>query len=128
MGIPPSFGPLNQLPLYPLKYLVAVLDALGPLIKIRQLKGMAGGGKTTPIPIPIPERLRRRYAIQWILDNSDKRIEVKLADRMAKEIIAVAEGTSSAWDRRAQTHKMAVTARVNVKLLVNPPRKMGTKF
>ena len=88
---------------------------------------MAGGGKSTPIPVPLNLKLRRRNALNWILENADKRIEAKLADRVAREIIAVAEGTSSAWDKRLMTHKAAVTARANVKILSRPPQKSGTR-
>ena len=75
-----------------------------------------------PIPQPLSIRQRRRQAIQWILDASAKRRDVKLGDRVAKEIIAVAEGQSGVWDRRALLHRMATSARSNVRL--GPVRKM----
>lgn len=61
--------------------------------------------------------MRRKAAIKWILDSADKRNEVRLADRVSREIINVAEGTSSAWDKRQIVHKTAVAARVNVKAM-----------
>jgi ribosomal protein S7 len=70
-----------------------------------------------PIPIPIRVALRRRAAIKWVLETADKRTEAKLADRVSREIIGVAEGTSSVWDKRQAVHKLAVTARVNVRVL-----------
>jgi small subunit ribosomal protein S7 len=103
--------------------MTAVFDSVGPLIRIRQQKGIAGGGKTLPIPMPIPIRLRRRAAMKWILGSAEKRIEVKLADRVSREIISVAEGTSSAWEKRQAMHKTAVTARVNVKAMLAPRKR-----
>jgi small subunit ribosomal protein S7 len=119
----PSAGPLNLLPLSPIQYLTSVLDSLAPLIKIRQQKGIAGGGKSLPIPVPIGVKLRRRTALKWILGNADKRMETKLADRVSREIINVAEGSSSAWEKRQAIHRMAVTSRVNVKVLTIGPRR-----
>lgn len=93
------------------------MDSVAPLVKIRQQKGLAGGGKALPIPEPIGVKMRRKAAIKWILDSADKRNEVRLADRVSREIINVAEGTSSAWDKRQIVHKTAVAARVNVKAM-----------
>ena len=56
--------------------------------------------------------------MRWVLESADKRPEVKLANRVSREIINVAEGTSSAWDKRQAVHKAALTARVNVKALL----------
>ncbi|RMZ90416.1 hypothetical protein DV736_g2352, partial [Chaetothyriales sp. CBS 134916] len=105
--------PREQLPLSPIQYLTAAVDSVAPLVKIRQQKGMAGGGASTPIPIPLRVKQRRRTAIQWILQAAEARKETKLADRLAKEIIKVADGTSSAWEKRQQVHRLAVVARSN---------------
>lgn len=61
--------------------------------------------------------------MKWVLSSADKRSEVKLADRVSREIIGVAEGTSSAWTKRMAAHKTAVTARINVKAIMNGPRR-----
>jgi small subunit ribosomal protein S7 len=84
---------------------------------------MAGGGKALPIPVPIGIRWRRKAAMKWILDSADKRTEVRLADRVSREIINVAEGTSSAWDKRQLVHKQAMTARANIKAMMAPGRR-----
>jgi ribosomal protein S7 len=111
-----TFTSASQLPLSPIEYLTATIDSVAPLLKIRQQRGLAGGGASVPIPIPLGIKQRRRTAMQWILAGAEKRRDTKLADRVAKEIIAVAEGKSSIWDRRAQVHKLAVTARSNVRI------------
>ncbi len=61
--------------------------------------------------------------MKWVLGSADKRNEAKLADRVSREIISVAEGTSSVWDKRQAVHKTAVTARVNVKAMTMGPRR-----
>lgn len=107
--------PRTSLPLQPLAYLTTVIDSVAPILKIRQQRGIAGGGASTPIPVPLGLRQRRRQAIQWILEAADKRRETKLADRVAKEIISVAEGKSGVWERRALVHRLAVSARSNIR-------------
>lgn len=107
--------PRDALPLEPVKYLTAVVDSVAPLVKIRQQKGVLGGGQSMPIPVPLTQRQRRRTAIQWILAAAENRRELALADRVAKEIINVAEGRSGAWERRQRVHKLAISARANVK-------------
>ena len=111
-----SFPPAQVLPLSPIQYLTAAIDSVAPLVKIRQQRGVMGGGASLPIPVPLGVKQRRRVAMQWILGSADKRTESRLADRVSREIIAVAEGRSSAWERRATVHKLSVTARSNVRL------------
>ncbi|KAJ9499141.1 hypothetical protein LTR99_005236 [Exophiala xenobiotica] len=107
--------PREALPLEPVKYLTAVIDSVAPLVKIRQQKGVLGGGASMPIPVPLSLRQRRRAAIQWILTAAESRKELALSDRVAKEIINVAEGRSGAWERRQRVHKLAISARSNIK-------------
>ncbi|RMD41762.1 hypothetical protein DV735_g3357, partial [Chaetothyriales sp. CBS 134920] len=114
--------PREQLPLSPIQYLTAAIDSVAPLVKIRQQKGMAGGGASTPIPVPLRVKQRRRTAIQWILQAAESRKETRLAERLAKEIIKVADGTSSAWEKRQQVHRLAVVARSNIRLTMRRKR------
>ena len=110
-----STVPHAALPLSPVQYLTAAIDSVAPLIKIRQQRGVLGGGASMQIPIPLGVRQRRRAAIKWILSSAEKRKEPKVADRVAKEIMNVAEGRSGAWDRRGLIHKQGISARANVR-------------
>jgi ribosomal protein S7 len=111
LSVPP--GP--QLPLHPLLYLTSIVDSVAPLMKIRQQKGIAGGGAALQVPVPLVMRQRRRTAIKWILDAADRRRDSKLAQRVANELVAVAEGRSSVWDKREQAHKIGTAGRSNLK-------------
>lgn len=58
--------------------------------------------------------------MMWILDAVSKRKSEgsgrgMFARKVAKEIIAIAEGRSAVWDRRTAIHKMAIGARANLK-------------
>ncbi|KAK5944138.1 hypothetical protein PMZ80_003419 [Knufia obscura] len=107
--------PRSTLPLHPIEYLTTIIDSIAPLVKIRQQKGLAGGGASLPIPVPLGVRQRRRQAIQWILAAADGRKEVNLAERVAKTLVDIAEGKSSIWERRSMVHRLGVSARSNVR-------------
>ena len=70
---------------------------------------------STPCPFPLGIRQRRRQAIQWIMAAAEKRQEIKLSDRLGKELLKVADGTSSVWDKRDLLHRMGVSARSNIR-------------
>ncbi|PLB41907.1 mitochondrial 37S ribosomal protein uS7m [Aspergillus candidus] len=105
-----------QLPMNPVLYLTLIIDSVAPVIKLRQQKGIAGGGASVPVPFALNQRQRRRQAIRWIIDASDKRRDSSLAQRVANELVSVAEGRSGVWERREHTHKMGVAGRANVGL------------
>ncbi|KAF5860761.1 low-affinity phosphate transporter [Aspergillus alliaceus] len=109
--------PAPQLPLNPVLYLTSIVDSVAPLIKIRQQKGIAGGGVSVQIPVPLALRQRRRTAIKWIIDGSDKRRDTKFAQRVANELVAVAEGRSGVWDKREQQHKLGIAGRSNLAMV-----------
>ncbi|KAL4778943.1 SPX domain-containing protein [Aspergillus varians] len=101
--------PTPQLPLNPILYLTLIIDSVAPLIKLHHAKGIAGGGQTLQVPVALAERQRRRAAIGWIIDASEKRRDAKFAHRVANELIAVAEGRSGVWEKRDGVHKLAAT-------------------
>lgn len=115
----PGAPPPSYLPLNPVLYLTLAIDSVAPLLRIRNMKGAAGGGVALPIPVPLGQRQRRRAAIQWILSNASRRKNTGVgkngfAQRVAQELIAVVQGTSSTWERRNGLHKQGVAARSNV--------------
>ena len=120
--------PRESLPLDPIKYLTAAIDSVAPLIKIRQQRGIAGGGASLPIPVPLGLRQRRRIAIMWILNSAENRREIKVADRVAKEIINIAEGRGSAWDKRQLIHKTATSSRSNIRQMQMQQRSRTAKL
>ena len=113
--------PASHLPLNPVLYLTLVIDSVAPLLRFRSQKGAAGGGQSLQIPVPLGIRQRRRRALIWLFDAASKRPTEgsgrgSFARKVAKEIIAIAEGRSGLWERRIGIHKLAVAARANLKL------------
>lgn len=115
----PGAPPPEQLPLNPNLYLMLAIDSVAPLIKIRAFSGLAGGGKSLEVPVPIGKRARRRTAFMWIMEAVNKKNSAgsgkkMLPHRIGEEIVAVAQGTSGVWATRQQLHKRAVTVRANL--------------
>ncbi|KAI0836368.1 ribosomal protein S7 [Hypoxylon sp. FL0890] len=115
----PGSPDASQLPLNPLLYLTLAIDSVAPLIRVRSLKGAAGGGQALDVPEPIAARTRRRIAVMWILDAVRRKRSMgsgraQFATRFAQEIVAVVEGRSAVWDKRNQVHKLGTAARANL--------------
>ncbi|KAI2610551.1 ribosomal protein S7 [Hypoxylon sp. NC1633] len=115
----PGSPPPTQLPLNPLLYLTLAVDSVAPLIRIRGMKGAAGGGRTLDVPEPMAVRARRRVAVTWILDAVRRKRSAgsgrgQFAARFAQEIVAVAEGRSAVWDRRMTVHRSGTASRANL--------------
>ena len=125
----PGAPPPEHLPLNPLLYLTLAIDSVAPLIRVRSMKGMAGGGQALELPEPMAVRARRRTAMLWILDVVEKKPSRgsgrgTFAHRFAEEIVAVIEGRSSVWAKRQQVHKQGTSARAN---LAHPSLTMKRK-
>lgn len=115
----PGSPPPSHLPLNPVLYLSLALDSVAPLLRIRNFSGIAGGGAALPVPVPLALRQRRRQAFTWLLEVVDKKPSrgsgrAQFAHRIAEEIIAIAEGRSTVWDKRQQVHKLGTSARANL--------------
>ncbi|KAI0477320.1 ribosomal protein S7 domain-containing protein [Xylariaceae sp. FL0804] len=115
----PGSPPANQLPLDPVLYMTLAIDSVAPLLRIRPLRGQAGGGRALELPEPLPARARRRVALGWISSVVARKRSMgsgrtQFAARFAQELVAVVEGRSAVWDRRAALHKMATQARANL--------------
>jgi small subunit ribosomal protein S7 len=69
--------------------------------------------------------------MEWILAAADKKQsrgsgDGQFAQRVAEELVAVVEGRSGVWDRRAGLHKQGVAARAN--LFFKPMKKRRMLF
>ncbi|KAK0261209.1 hypothetical protein LTR91_003730 [Friedmanniomyces endolithicus] len=116
----PGAPPASHLPLHPVLYLTLAIDSLAPLLRIRSQRGAAGGGVALQIPVPLGLRQRRRTAFTWMLDAASKKKSRgsgndQFALRVADEVIAVVEGRSGGWEKRAAVHRLGTTARINLK-------------
>ncbi|KAI1267938.1 ribosomal protein S7 domain-containing protein [Xylariaceae sp. FL1019] len=115
----PGSPPANELPLNPLLYLELAIDSVAPIIRVRNMKGIAGGGQTLEVPEPMDMRSRRRVAIKWILDIVEKKRSTgsgrkQFAARFGSEIVSIVEGRSALWEKRQLIHKLGTASRANL--------------
>jgi small subunit ribosomal protein S7 len=69
------------------------------------------GGKVISRPIALSEKQRTRYAVKWILKASENRQGQTLEERLAREIIATIQGTSSVLAEKERVHTFAMVNR-----------------
>ncbi|KAG5517993.1 hypothetical protein PMAC_000448 [Pneumocystis sp. 'macacae'] len=81
------------------------IEKASPLIKLVSAKR---GSKSIKIPIPLNKHQQHRKAIVWIIEASNKRHNRSFSERLAQELIAVVDGTSSVFQKKEQLHKLAL--------------------
>ena len=69
------------------------------------------GAKNVAKPVALGEKQRTRFALQWILDASEKRNGRTIEERLARELIAVIQGTSEALKKKEEVHRFAMVNR-----------------
>ncbi|EKM56520.1 uncharacterized protein PHACADRAFT_253696 [Phanerochaete carnosa HHB-10118-sp] len=91
----------------------AVLDAAPACKNVT----MVHGTKRLFKPIALGEKQRTRYAIQWILESSNKRPEHKLEERLAREMIDIIQCTdpkeNDTLKKKLEVHTLAMRNRAN---------------
>ncbi|ODV61823.1 mitochondrial 37S ribosomal protein uS7m, partial [Ascoidea rubescens DSM 1968] len=102
------------LKLDPIRVFKKTLISLAPLVTTTTFKD--GTAKSVLLPIPLPEKKRRRIAFLWLLDGARKRPSRDFGIRLGEEIIAAYGGKSTGYQRRAEMHKVAIANRAYVKV------------
>lgn len=115
----PNAPPASELPLDPVAYITLAIDSLAPLLRIKRIRGAAGGGRALEMPSSLTQRQRRRTAFTWILDAASKKQsrasgKLMFPQKVAEEIISIVEGRSALWQKRELVHKVATAARANM--------------
>lgn len=95
----------------PLPAVQAAILAAGPLVRMQTKKT---GGKNIGVPVALGQEQSRRRAIIAIIEASKKRNDKKLSVRLAREVIAVLEGSSSTLAKKEDQHRLAMVNRSNM--------------
>ena len=69
------------------------------------------GGKIVSRPVALSEKQRTRYAVKWIIKACDNRAGQTLEERLAREIIATVQRTSSVLVEKERVHTFAMVNR-----------------
>lgn len=99
----------------PLPAVQSAIQSAGPLVRMQSRKS---GGKNVAVPIALRAEQSRRRGIISIIETSKKRNDKKLSIRLAKEIIAVLEGSSSTLTRKEEMHRLAMVNRSNASVRI----------
>jgi small subunit ribosomal protein S7 len=99
----------------PLPALLSAVRSAGPLVRMQSRKN---GGKNIAVPIALGPDQSRRRGIIAIIEASKKRSDKRLSVRMAREVIAVLEGSSSTLARKEEIHRVAMVNRSNASVRI----------
>jgi len=97
----------------PLEILREAVSAASPAVKSLTHRH---GAKNVHKPVALGEKQRTRYALQWILKASDKKPGQTLEERLAREFIAVLQGSSDALEKKKEVHRFAMVNRGNAQV------------
>jgi len=92
----------------PLPILREAIRAASPAVRSLMHRS---GAKTVPKPIALGEKQQTRFAVQWILKASEKKSGRTVEERLARELIAVVQGTSEALKKKEEVHRFAMINR-----------------
>lgn len=85
-----------------------VLDnALKNVMPVLEVKARRVGGATYQVPIEVSSSRRQTLGIRWLVDNSRKRNERTMQERLAGELMDAANNTGNSVKKREDMHKMA---------------------
>ena len=87
-----------------LKIFEKAIENASPSVEV---KSRRVGGATYQVPIEVPKGRRFYLASQWIISAASKRSGRPMAEKLAIELIAAANGDGGAIKKKDDTHRMA---------------------
>ena len=88
----------------PLDVFRKAMSNVSPMIEVRSRRV---GGATYQVPSDVREDRRIALAIRWIKTYASSRRDKSMAQRIAAELMAAANGEGSAVKKRDDVHRMA---------------------
>jgi len=88
----------------PLEIFRKAMQNAAPAIEIRPRRV---GGATYQVPMEVREERRAALAIRWIKKYASERRDRSMAQKLASELLAAANGEGGAIKRRDEMHRMA---------------------
>ncbi|GMK59085.1 hypothetical protein CspeluHIS016_0701000 [Cutaneotrichosporon spelunceum] len=97
----------------PLPQLQRAVELSSPSVRMLSMRKRA---KTVMTPRALTDRQRARTGIKWLLKSAERGRKggVKREDRVAREVLAVLEGSSDVFKRVEEVHKIAMLQRSNI--------------
>src|SRR5258708_2510517 len=86
----------------------AVFDqALKNVSPIMEIKGRRIGGSNYQVPIEVQEPRKTTLGMKWLIAAAQAKKGVRMAEKLATEILDAYNKTGSAIKKREDTHRMA---------------------
>ncbi|KAK9325067.1 ribosomal protein S7 domain-containing protein [Lipomyces orientalis] len=97
----------------PVKVLRYVVEQTMPLVKIKKVKS---GAKSFSVPKALTARQRHRKALDWILEEAEKRPSPSFGVRLGDALVAVRQAvdTGAALEKKNVIHKVAIENRAYI--------------
>jgi len=94
----------EKMGLDPLEVFEKAMENIMPVLEV---KSRRVGGATYQVPVEVRPERRQTLGIRWLVDNTRKRSERTMKQRLAAELMDAYNGTGGAVKKREDTHKMA---------------------
>ncbi len=88
----------------PLEVFEEAIRNAGPVLEVKPRRV---GGATYQVPIEVNSHRKSILAIRWIVGFARKRNEKRMSERLAAELMDVANNVGSTAKKKEDTHKMA---------------------
>jgi small subunit ribosomal protein S7 len=88
----------------PLSVFTKAMEKSAPMLEV---KSRRVGGATYQVPIEVRDKRRRTLSIRWLVSFSRTRSEKTMAEKLANEFMAAANGEGSTIKKKDDTHRMA---------------------
>ena len=94
----------EKMGLDPLEVFEKAMENIMPVLEV---KSRRVGGATYQVPVEVRPERRQTLGIRWLVDNTRKRGERTMKQRLAAELMDAYNGTGGSVKKREDTHKMA---------------------
>nr|YP_007890478.1 ribosomal protein S7 [Andalucia godoyi]AGH23972.1 ribosomal protein S7 [Andalucia godoyi] len=91
--------------------LEVTLDAIEMIKPYVEVRSIRVAGATYAVPVEIREERRLSLALRWLVENSRKRKEREMSQKLAGEILDTYLKTSGSLKKKEELHKMAESNR-----------------
>ena len=88
----------------PIEVFDEALENIAPMVEV---KSRRVGGATYQVPIEVPKKRAFYLASLWIINSSNNSSGKPMAEKLASELIAAANGDGNAIKKKEDTHRMA---------------------
>ncbi len=88
----------------PVKVFHEAIENVKPAVEVRSRRV---GGATYQVPVEVRSERRQALAIRWLVENSRKRSENTMVERLSGELMDAANNRGAAVKKREDTHRMA---------------------